>query len=130
MRGSHREHREHREHRGINLKHWISFSVSSVAHFILFFFACCPCLLAQSTVPTTGPVFDVLTRELQHQQRVQQRLQKYPNLDLNPYVRLDLSIAERFIDRVRGGRGKGDSEKEWKLLQMDEVGDVLKDIEK
>jgi hypothetical protein len=85
---------------------------------------------AQTSVPTSRPVLDALQRVRGHLHRVQQRLGKYDKLDLNPYIRLDLSIADRFIDRIQTGRGKGDAQLEWKILQTDEIDQVLADAEK
>ena len=82
-----------------------------------------------TSVPTTGPAKVALDREIKHLDVVEKRLAKHPKLSDNAYVRLEIALAKRFIDRVSTGSGKGDSEVEWKVLQMDEVGQVLRDAE-
>ncbi len=79
--------------------------------------------------PTTGPAKTALDREVAHLAHVEKRLAKHPKLAGNPYVRLEISLAHRFINRVATGQGIGDPELEWKILQMDEVGYVLKHTE-
>jgi hypothetical protein len=72
----------------------------------------------------------LLEREKTHLQQVTDRLSKHPELAKNPYVRCEIAIAKRFIDRLHTGAGKGDHAPEWAQLQTDEIKTVLNHTEK
>src|SRR6185369_8419570 len=81
---------------------------------------------------TTQPAPKEVDRESGHLARVEERLKKHPQLATNPYIRLDLGIARRFIHRATHldpAKAK-QQEPQWTATQMDEVGQVLVDAEK
>ena len=72
-------------------------------------------LLAATTIAqTTQPL---IARESAHLERVMRRLEQHPRLARDPYVRLEIAAAKRFLDRLRRGGGKGDNVHEWAVLQ-------------
>jgi hypothetical protein len=81
---------------------------------------------ATTTAPTTQPLID---REEAHLKQVTDRLQKNPALQKNPYVRLELAVARRFLDRLATNKGKSDHSLEWASLQTDEIRTVLRHTE-
>ena len=83
-----------------------------------------------TTRPTTGPALEWLRREKTHLDRVTNRLKKHPQLVRNFYVRLELAVAERFIDRLTSGKSSGDDSDEWRKLQTDEIQLVLDHTER
>src|SRR5438034_1052154 len=83
--------------------------------------------LGATTAPSTQSFRKEIDRESAHLAQVQERLKKHPELATNPYIRLDLAIARRFIARANHldpAKAK-QQEPQWTKAQMDEVGQVL-----
>ena len=60
---------------------------------------------------------------------LQNRARENPNLATNPYVRLGLAVADRFIEFAQKGGFDGRSSLAWSRLELDEVAEVLDDTE-
>ena len=60
------------------------------------------CLLANclpALGATTQPFQKEIDRESAHLARVEERIKRHPKLATNPYIRLDLAVARRFVER-------------------------------
>src|SRR5215208_7040363 len=76
-----------------------------------------------ASAATTQPFQKEIDRESAHRARVEERLKKHPKLATNPYIRLDLAVARRFIARATHldpAKAK-EQEPQWTKAQMDEV---------
>src|SRR5437016_11341173 len=74
---------------------------------------------------TTQPFQQEIGRESAHLAKVLNRLKRHPQLATNPYIRLDLAVARRFIDRNQHPAPRRKQAPQWTKEQMDEVGEVL-----
>ena len=61
---------------------------------------------------------------------MQNRARGNPNLTANPYVRLGLAVAQRFIDFAQKGGWDGRSSLAWSRLELEEVAGVLDETER
>ena len=61
---------------------------------------------------------------------LQSRARGNPNLTANPYVRLGLAVAQRFIDFAQKGGWDGRSSLAWSRLELEEVAGVLDETER
>jgi hypothetical protein len=61
---------------------------------------------------------------------LQSRARGNPSLTANPYVRLGLAVAQRFIDFAQKGGWDGRSSLAWSRLELEEVAGVLDETER
>src|SRR4051812_17872735 len=89
---------------------------------------------AGTSIPTTRPTTQMalaeLAREVAHVDRVKRKLAGHPELAENAYVRLELAVARRFIDRLQSPGSNVLQQAIWAKPQMEEVALVLNDLER
>src|SRR5256885_121613 len=87
-----------------------------------------PCIaaVAGTSIPTTRPTTQQAAgeyaREVSHLDRVMGKLAKHREMLESPYIRLDLAVARRFLDRLRAPSAAMLQQAIWAKPQMEGVG--------
>jgi hypothetical protein len=79
--------------------------------------------------PATTQAATEYAREVAHLAQTRQKLKAHPELQANPYLQVQIAIAQRFIDRLRAPTTRAAQQEVWAKVQMDEVGELLADAE-